>query len=510
MKILHYSIIAILALIVIIGSNAISAQADTTSSPLQQFKSGISLENITCKDGLFLAISSEKNPLCLEPGTISKLASRGFFYGANPDETGPNYSTVLIPPGSENPATNKSYSPNNITVVIGVNSTVRWINQANAGNTIASDMPVVQNLDTFGSRPLRPGDSYQYTFTEPGTFKYHGEPHPWQRGTINVLLIPIQANLTAQQPSTTTKVNNTIFGDFYQGIENDTGTTTIGNQAYYFTTLNDTLSSYHGVAAIPFTFHGIDFTLFPSAFSPGPPGNLTSSCGNTNFSSEVTFTDGTPENLNVQIPGQPCSENYTQTALSNHQNPQAGIQVYQGKIRLLASVGQTIPISNSTSNGPEFKVGPDVLGSIPHQLVFFMKSNSTAKIFVEYTSDEPNTGTMPSYSSVYAYNGTYNPLTAHDVNITEVPSSIPLTEGSNTTVVYTVTAKEGVKGVYWLFLVQFCRVMPLAVDINSSTISPSDIPVQMGMTSCPAQLLDGKILGISGGTVEYKVGQPMG
>ena len=203
-------------------------------------------------------------------------------------------------------------------------------------------------------------------------------------------------------------------------------------------------------------------------------------------------------------------ENYTETVVSDHKNPQAGVQVYHGTIRLLASVQQTT-ISNSTSTGPEFKVGPDLLGPIPHQLVFFMKSNSTAKIFVEYTSSVPNTGTIPSYSSVYVgKNGNFTPLTTSDVTITADPPSIPMNEGSDTTVVYIITAKEGVKGVYWISLVQFCRVMPLAVDIDSLTISPSDIPVQTGTMYCPAQFLNGKILGISGGTAEYKIGQPTG
>jgi hypothetical protein len=162
--------------------------------------------------------------------------------------------------------------------------------------------------------------------------------------------------------------------------------------------------------------------------------------------------------------------------------------------------------NSSSSSGPENKVGQDLLGLLPHQLVFFMKSNSTAKIFVEYTSNEPNTGTLPTYSSVYVGKDTFTPLATSDLTIKADPSSIPLTEGSDTTVVFSVTAKQGVKGVYWIFLVQFCRVMPLAVDINSLTISPSDISVQMGTMSCPAQVLDGKILGISGGTAEYKIG----
>lgn len=165
--------------------------------------------------------------------------------------------------------------------------------------------------------------------------------------------------------------------------------------------------------------------------------------------------------------------------------------------------------TNSTTNVPDFKIGPDLLGPIPHQLVFFMNSNSTAKIFAEYKSSLDNTGTLPTYSRVYVGNTTYTPLTTQDVTISANPSSVPLVKGSDTTVVYSITAKEGVKGVYWIFLVQFCRVMPLAVGIDDLTISPSEIPVQTGTMSCPAQFLDANILGVSNGKAEYKIGIPV-
>ncbi len=120
---------------------------------------------------------------------------------------------------------------------------------------------------------------------------------------------------------------------------NNTGTTTIGNRTFYFITLGDNLTTYHEVAAIPFTFHNLNFTLFPSVFSGGPPG----SCGNTNFGSEVKFSDGTYEKLAVGIPGYPCIDNYTQTDFQNHGNVQAGLQVYNGKVRLLVSDNELVP-----------------------------------------------------------------------------------------------------------------------------------------------------------------------
>jgi hypothetical protein len=288
-------------------------------------------------------------------------------------------------------------------------------------------------------------------------------------------------------------------------LKNDTGIVTLGNQAYYFETPNYSHDAYFNSPQI--SFHDVTFTLFPTGFRGGLPIPCTSSPENFQYYwTDAKFTDSTHELLHILGDSPPCPTRPIPTMFSTHTNPQAGLTFYNGKMKLLVSTN----IVNSTSNGPEFKVGPDLLGPIPHQLVFFMKSNSTAKIFVEYTSHEPNTGTMPSYSSVYVgKGGEYTQITTPDVTINADPSSIPLTEGSDTIVVYNITAKEGVKGVYWIFLAQFCRVMPLAIDINSLTISPFDIPVQTGTMHCPAQFLDGTILGISEGTAEYKMGQPV-
>ncbi len=496
----------------------------TILSPLKQFKSGIASKDVKCEQGLQLVIKDEDGtPACIKQESISKLILRGWMSTTSSLDQN-NIISGDFYQGIEN----------NSGIVSIKNQTYYMMTASNTTYPVASDMTIKFHQVTFSfpyGSPTTPGGAiipFDMTFPD-GITEAYGKitknlnldgsgsisgiglgPGPSSNRTVTV-----QSDHTHPQAGVT-MTEDQIKLLVSTESQNDTGTTTIGNHVYYLTTLNDTLSSYHGVGAIPFTFHDIDFTLFPSVFSAGPPSNSTLSmisCGNTNFGSEVKFRDGTYENLNVQIPGPPCVENYTETVLSNHQNPQAGVQVYHGKVRLLASVPQTMsnPISNSSSNGPEFKVGPDLLGPIPHQLVFFMKSNSTAKIFVEYTSDEPNTGTVPSYSSVHVgKEGNFTPLMTSDVTITAEPSSIPMNEGSDTTVVYTITAKEGVKGVYWIFLVQFCRVMPLAIDINSLTISPSDIPVQTGTMSCPAQFLNGKILGISGGTAEYKIGQPVG
>jgi plastocyanin len=254
---------------------------------------------------------------------------------------------------------------------------------------------------------------------------------------------------------------------FYEGkmkllvsTESQNDTVNIGNKTFYFTTLNDTLSSYHGVAAIPFTFHGIDFTLFPSAFSAGPPSNSTNpydSCGNTNFSSEVTFTDGTPENLNVQIPGPPCSENYTQTTLSNHKNPQAGIQVYQGKIRLLASVSQTpendiLPASFTPCDTPY----PQNYTGIP---VLYMPINSTGKLCVKYSN--PNEPFQAGFDILEARDYSKK---AEGITASSVPDTVP---HGNSTVVYTINS--GPKAGFFRMLIS-CPGMQLAIGYDNSSI----------------------------------------
>lgn len=172
-------------------------------SPLQQVKSGATASDIVCKNGSYLAMTSYHRELvCLKAGTISKLASRGFLYGTSVGNT--NYATVIISPESENQASHNSYSPGVVTVVLGVNNTVRWVNQADTANTIVPDMPLVQNGISFGSDGvIKPDQTYTFTFTEPGTFAYHTEPHPWMKGTVIVLpsiVSNTSQNTTIQNP----------------------------------------------------------------------------------------------------------------------------------------------------------------------------------------------------------------------------------------------------------------------------------------------------------------------
>jgi plastocyanin len=65
-------------------------------------------------------------------------------------------------------------------VVIGVNSTVTWVNSDDVPHTVTA------NDGSFNSGNLDAGQSWSHTFTTPGTYAYYCAYHPWMKGTIIV------------------------------------------------------------------------------------------------------------------------------------------------------------------------------------------------------------------------------------------------------------------------------------------------------------------------------------
>ncbi|MGP8125865.1 MAG: cupredoxin domain-containing protein [Nitrososphaerales archaeon] len=87
---------------------------------------------------------------------------------------------VSIAPGSAANTTSVYYSPPTITVVIGVNNTVTWVNNDDAPHTVTA-------LDgSFDSGNMNPGQTWTYTFTTPGTYAYRCSYHSWMEGTVIV------------------------------------------------------------------------------------------------------------------------------------------------------------------------------------------------------------------------------------------------------------------------------------------------------------------------------------
>jgi len=67
-----------------------------------------------------------------------------------------------------------------MAIFVGVGETVEWTNTGNADHTVDSDTKI------FESGTIDPGETYSYTFDEPGIFPYHCDIHPHMRGMVVV------------------------------------------------------------------------------------------------------------------------------------------------------------------------------------------------------------------------------------------------------------------------------------------------------------------------------------
>ena len=76
---------------------------------------------------------------------------------------------------------NFAFDPPNITVAPG--TTVTWTNNDSAPHTVTATDPA----GAFDSGTLRPGQSFSFTFTQPGTtYAYYCAIHPSMTGTVTV------------------------------------------------------------------------------------------------------------------------------------------------------------------------------------------------------------------------------------------------------------------------------------------------------------------------------------
>jgi len=83
---------------------------------------------------------------------------------------------------------NENYVPNDPTVLLEFTNNVRWINNDDTAHTVTPDHRHADAYSgDFGSTGvLKPGDTYDFLFTEPQEVHYHCQPHPWMTGSIAV------------------------------------------------------------------------------------------------------------------------------------------------------------------------------------------------------------------------------------------------------------------------------------------------------------------------------------
>jgi len=102
----------------------------------------------------------------------------------NPEES---EFIIEIVPGAEIKG-NENFVPNKPTVLLGFTNKVVWQNNDDTAHTVTPDHRQTDGYSgDFGSTGvLKPGDTYEFLFTEEQEIPYHCEPHPWMTGTIIV------------------------------------------------------------------------------------------------------------------------------------------------------------------------------------------------------------------------------------------------------------------------------------------------------------------------------------
>jgi len=122
-------------------------------------------------------------------------ATAGYVYTSSMSSTKPVMTVIRIPKGAESsepPGFNftfltspKFQYPVNVTVVIGMNNTVEWVNDDSVAHTVSAFI-VPQGASVFNSGLIQPGKTFLATLTVPGVYKYTCLWHQWLAGQITV------------------------------------------------------------------------------------------------------------------------------------------------------------------------------------------------------------------------------------------------------------------------------------------------------------------------------------
>ena len=121
---------------------------------------------------LLLAGCGPTTPAPAAPGAMTPITQPS----ANPANTGANTANPAPAQTSSVNIQNFAFSPSALTITKG--ATVTWTNNDSAPHQIASA--------TFNSQALSQGQTYSFTFTQPGTYSYSCSIHPSMTGTITV------------------------------------------------------------------------------------------------------------------------------------------------------------------------------------------------------------------------------------------------------------------------------------------------------------------------------------
>jgi plastocyanin len=85
-------------------------------------------------------------------------------------------------PVATNTVSIKNFAFDPISITVKVGTTVTWTNADQDPHTVTSD----GKSGPLNSKPLNQGDTFQYTFSQAGTFSYLCTIHPFMTATVTV------------------------------------------------------------------------------------------------------------------------------------------------------------------------------------------------------------------------------------------------------------------------------------------------------------------------------------
>ncbi len=88
--------------------------------------------------------------------------------------------------GSADPDQQDNFVPKLLNIQLGIDNHIVWTNVDDVAHTVTPDQSTEDSYSgEFGSTGvIMPGETYEFTFTEPNEVPYHCEPHPWMTGTL--------------------------------------------------------------------------------------------------------------------------------------------------------------------------------------------------------------------------------------------------------------------------------------------------------------------------------------
>ncbi len=100
----------------------------------------------------------------------------------------PDKMEIKMIVGAGNSDQKDNFVPKLVNIQLGVDNKAIWTNDDGTAHTVTPDKPFEDAYSgEFGSPGVvKPGESYEFLFTEDAEIDYHCSPHPWMTGKVIV------------------------------------------------------------------------------------------------------------------------------------------------------------------------------------------------------------------------------------------------------------------------------------------------------------------------------------